>query len=162
LGARVVAIDLLPQSIAIKHPDIEVRQADIMSLEGSQAFDLIINCSTLEHVGVSGRFDSVEDADRDVAAMQRMRGLLKPGGIMLLTLPVGQDAVFAPQHRVYGAQRLPRVLAGYDVVEAMFWCKGDDNCWALCDRERAMAELGSAQYYALGCMTLRSSSDDRV
>lgn len=162
LGARVVSIDLLEQSISIKHDDILFRVSDVMNLDPGVRFDLIINCSTVEHVGLGGRFNSVDDAERDVAAMNRMHSFLKPGGLMLLTLPVGQDAVFAPHHRIYGSKRLPRLLAGYEITESMFWRKDSDKCWVFCDKALALAEPGSVHCYALGCMTLRRLPGDDV
>src|SRR5207245_201498 len=69
----------------------------------SDSFDVILNCSTVEHVGIAGRYGVTESAaDGDLAAMTRLRRWLKPGGVMLLTVPVGHDAVFAPLTRVYG------------------------------------------------------------
>jgi hypothetical protein len=40
---------------------------------------------------------------------------------MLLTIPAGEDAVFAPLTRIYGSQRLPQLLKGYTVEKDIFW-----------------------------------------
>jgi hypothetical protein len=39
---------------------------------------------------------------------------------MLMTIPVGKDGVYLPNHRVYGNIRLPQLLAGYNVVTESF------------------------------------------
>ncbi len=156
LGARVLAIDLMPHDMPCLDPRLEFRQADLMTLnDGEMRFDLVLNCSTVEHVGLSGRYDTVEAPDGDLEAMAKLRRLMKHDGHMLLTLPVGHDAVVRPLHRIYGTIRLPRLLEGYEVVESSFWRKDARNAWIPCTREEAIAEKGHERYYALGAMVLR-------
>jgi SAM-dependent methyltransferase len=155
IGARVLAIDLLPKQFETGYPNIEFRQVDVMSLDKQLGqFDLILNCSTIEHVGLSGRYNATDSPDGDLEAMGKLRQILKPGGTLLLTLPVGQDAVVRPLHRIYGVERLPRLLEGYKVIESSFWRKDERNIWLPCSQAEAMAEVGSDHYYALGCMVL--------
>jgi hypothetical protein len=139
-------------------------QGDILKLPlPKEHFDLVINCSTVEHVGLVGRYDITEScSDGDLEAMARLRELMKASSIMLLTIPVGQDAVFAPLCRVYGEKRLPSLLDGYIVEKEVFWVKDQKNHWALCDKETALTFKASASswdplqnVYALGCFVLR-------
>jgi hypothetical protein len=93
-------------------------------------FDLVINCSTVEHVGLTGRYRVTKRRpDGDSETMARLRDLMKPGGIMLLTIPVGQDAVYSPRHRIYGNERLPRLIEGYCIEKEAFWVKDKQNRW---------------------------------
>lgn len=155
LGARVLAIDLMPRDMPCLDPRLTFRQVDLMTLDDGEApFDLVLNCSTIEHVGLSGRYDTVEAPDGDLEAMAKLRRLMKPNGHMLLTLPVGRDAVVRPLHRIYGAKRLPRLLEGYEVVESSFWRKDARNVWIPCTRDEAVTEEGHERYYALGAMVL--------
>jgi hypothetical protein len=87
--------------------------------------------------------------------MQKLRRLMKPKGIMLMTLPVGQDAVISPLHRIFGPQRLPRLLEGYKIIESLFFRKEVHNVWAACSQREAYTEVGNDHYYALGCMVLQ-------
>lgn len=156
LGARVLAVDLLSRQFPRSYKNIKFRQTDVMTLdEKKNTFDLILNCSTIEHVGLSGRYGALEATDGDIEAMQKLRRLLKPGGHMLLTLPVGQDAVFLPLHRIYGSLRLPRLLEGYRVEESTFWHKSVRNFWTQCQREEVVTEAGNDHYYGLGCMVIQ-------
>jgi SAM-dependent methyltransferase len=158
LGARVLAVDLMPRQFDLTYPNIEFRQADIMDLDESrERFDLILNCSTVEHVGLSGRYGAVESPDGDLAAMRKLRGLMKPEGVMVFTLPVGADAVFKPLHRIYGPERLPRLIEGYRIVESQFLRKKDEDVWTPCEKADALSEIGSERYYALGFMALKKS-----
>ena len=156
LGARVLAIDLMPLQFAPIYSAIEFRQTDVMKLDNSiERFDLVLNCSTIEHVGLGGRYNSTEKPDGDLEAMQKLRRLMKTKGIMLLTMPVGQDAVISPLHRIFGPQRLPRVIEGFQVIESLFWRKVAHNVWMSCSQKEAYAEVGNDHYYALGCMVLQ-------
>jgi hypothetical protein len=84
---------------------------------------------------------------------------------MLLTVPVGQDAVFMPVHRVYGVKRLPRLLDGFEVQEEMFWVKDSENRWFASDKESALRFPASGNstdpslvLYGLGCFVLKKGS----
>jgi SAM-dependent methyltransferase len=159
-GARVLAIDLMPLQFTLSYPCVEFRQADVMELRAEDGlFDLIMNCSTIEHVGLAGRYGSADRLDGDLEAMAKLRSLMAPGGHMILVLPVGQDATFSPFHRVYGPDRLPRLLDGYVVQESSYLRKNERNEWVTCDREDACSVVGSARYYALGAMVLTTDGD---
>lgn len=156
LGARVLAIDLMPLQFVPVYSSIEFCQTDVMQLDDSSvSFDLVLNCSTIEHVGLGGRYNATAAPDGDFAAMQKLQRLMNPQGIMLLTLPVGQDAVISPLHRIYGPQRLPRLLEGYQIIESLFWRKDTHNVWTACSQKEAYAEVGNDHYYAFGCMVLQ-------
>lgn len=155
-GHRVVAVDLEPQSFMFSHEAIEYRQGDLNDMEiGSRAFDQILNCSTVEHVGLEGRYGAVDDADGDLRAMAKLAGALRPEGTMVLSIPVGRDAVYAPYHRVYGERRLAQLIEPFAVVREEFRAKKDSPTWQPVDRETALATQGSAAYYAIGLFVLR-------
>lgn len=156
LGAKVLAIDLMPRQFGA-HPGVEFRQMDVVELSsGEKRFDFIVNCSTIEHVGLAGRYNSKDVKDGDLLAMAYLRTLLTTDGRMALTLPVGRDSVFHPLHRVYGRQRLPRLLNGYEVLEETYWWKTQDDLWEVCTREEALDDIPSEHYYGLGMMVLKS------
>jgi SAM-dependent methyltransferase len=158
-GHEVVALDRLAVVPAFHHERVEFLQADVLDrpLHG-QTFDQILNCSSVEHVGLAGRYGSTDRADGDLEAMTIMREALKPEGRMVMTVPVGRDLVCAPVHRIYGIDRLPRLLAGYAVEEQQFWQKRPGrSIWEQTDRETALATQGSASYYALGLFVLTRS-----
>jgi len=162
---KVTAVDLGPVKWYYTHPGLQFMQGDILKLSlPVKHFSLVINCSTVEHVGLAGRYGvSQDNPDGDIGAMARIRELMEPGGIMLLTIPAGQDAIFAPVSRVYGAQRLPRLLEGYTVEKEAFWVKDNQNRWVTADKDTALnitALAGSwnplKNIYALGCFVLRN------
>src|SRR5664280_274442 len=65
-GARVLAIDLMPLQFSLSYSNIEFRKLDVMDLhEEDGLYDLIMNCSTIEHVGLAGRYGSTDRPDGD-------------------------------------------------------------------------------------------------
>jgi SAM-dependent methyltransferase len=155
-GHDVVALDRVRITPAYCHERVEFRQADILDrpLDG-ETFDQIVNCSSVEHVGLAGRYDSTDAPDGDLEAMAIMREALAPRGRLVMAIPVGRDLVCPPLHRIYGAERLPRLLDGYTVQEEQYWVKAD--AWEPTDRETALATEGSASFYSLGLFVLTRS-----
>jgi SAM-dependent methyltransferase len=155
-GHEVVALDRVKITPDYHHERVEFREGDILDrpLEGER-FDQILNCSSVEHVGLAGRYESSEVPDGDLEAMAIMRETLAPGGRMVMTIPVGCDLVCPPLHRIYGDERLPRLLGGYTVQEEQYWRKG--HAWEPTDRETALATKGSESFYSLGLFVLGRS-----
>ena len=139
-GYSVVAVGL--EDIAPPEGVRYVRR-DIMAVEFDEPFDYILNISTVEHVGL-GRYGDPLDPDGDLKAMRRLKKWMRldGDGVMILTIPVGTDAVVGHYHRVYGAARLPRLLEGYASLQERYWAKADDDSrWLPCAKERALAEV---------------------
>jgi hypothetical protein len=66
-----------------------VRNADVLDLPAEPAYDLIVSVSTLEHVG---RDEQPHEPERAVHAFEHLRGMLRPGGTLFATVPVGYNA----------------------------------------------------------------------
>jgi SAM-dependent methyltransferase len=155
-GFDTTAIDLLPLERPYVHRGLSLVQGDVLkSSYEVESFDLIINCSVIEHVGLVGRYEiDVERRDGDLIAMKRLLDLLRPGGRMLLTIPVGVDTVFFPLHRIYGEQRLPLLLDGWRIVRSEFWTKDDSNRWISVERSTATGRTALAHCFSLGLFVL--------
>jgi SAM-dependent methyltransferase len=170
-GFHVLANDLQEQSFTWQHPNVEFRQGDFLKMElPRNHFDLAINCSSVEHVGVAGRYGITADQDEgDIEVMQRLADVLKPNGRILMTAPCGRDTVMAPWCRVYGSQRLPRLFAPFQVVKESYWVKDSQNRWVFATREAALdfqprndPNDGHGCSYALGCFVLRKNGAGAV
>lgn len=170
-GFHVLANDLQKQSFTWQHPNVEFRWGDFLTLDlPTNHFDIAINCSSVEHVGVAGRYGiSAEQNEGDIQVMQRLADVLKPGGLLLMTAPCGRDAVMAPWCRVYGAQRLPRLFAPFQIVKESYWVKDSQNRWVFATREKALdfqprndPSDGHGCAYALGCFVLRRNDAGEV
>jgi SAM-dependent methyltransferase len=60
-----------------------VTNADVLTWEPPQQYDLIISISTLDHL---------HDLEELIDALRRLRRWLAPGGLLFITLPYGQPA----------------------------------------------------------------------
>lgn len=154
---NVTSIDLGHIERPYLHPKLRFIQGDLLKMTLPDAhFDLILNCSTVEHVGLAGRYGVTEsEPDGDLAAMSRLLRLMKPGAVMLATVPVGRDAVFVPLHRVYGPRRLPMLLRGYAVEKEQYWVKDGLNRWVAVGRDEALNRVPQERCYGLGCFVLK-------
>jgi SAM-dependent methyltransferase len=154
-GNDVVAVDLEEEQYLFRGHRIDYRRGDFNSMDlEPHSFDQVINCSSIEHVGLIGRYGSPDQPDGDIAAMRKMADLLRPGGTMVLSIPVGVDGVYPPWHRVYGENREAKLLAPFRVTADSFWAKLGTGRYEPVDRETAFAQRGSATYYALGLYVL--------
>lgn len=65
-----------------------VVNADVLDVEDPAGFDLILSISTIEHVGWD---EQPRAPERALRAIEHLAGLLRPGGELLVTLPVGYN-----------------------------------------------------------------------
>lgn len=153
-GHDVIALDRVETQPTFIHERVRRVTGDVLDRpELGGLFDQVINCSSVEHVGLSGRYGSSDRSDGDLEAMVVLREALRPGGRMVLTIPVGRDMVCPPLHRIYGEERLPRLLDGFDVAEEQYWARG--STWTSADRTTAIATQGGESFYSLGLFVLR-------
>lgn len=76
-----------------------VVNADVADFETDRRFDLVLAVSTLEHVGLD---EDVQDPQKAARAVERLRSLLKPGGLLWITHPVGYNTELDAQLRSGG------------------------------------------------------------
>jgi len=154
-GHYVVALDRETSSLRYSHERVEIVHSDILDHPlADRHFDQVINCSSVEHVGLPGRYGSNDVSEGDIEAMGILRDMLVPGGRMILTIPVGRDMVCSPLHRIYGEQRLPHLIEGFDLVEQQYWRKDRETGWNQAERAIALATEGSKSFYSLGLFVL--------
>jgi SAM-dependent methyltransferase len=63
-----------------------VLNTDVLDFRPEHLYDLIVSVSTLEHVGWD---EEPRDPERAAGAVERLRELLAPGGLLVVTVPVG-------------------------------------------------------------------------
>jgi SAM-dependent methyltransferase len=155
-GYNVTAVDLTSVDWPYRYPSLVFHQRNIFAMDfAKETFSLILNCSAIEHVGLTGRYNTeLSDRDGDIKAMKLLHEFAAPRGIMLMTIPVGIDSVFAPLHRVYGNERLPLLLEGWRVNEEEYWTKDSTNKWVVNSKREALQWKPTPHCYALGLFSL--------
>jgi hypothetical protein len=93
--------NVLSHYFEVKHDIIDkyehgkgVITQDVTSVETTKRYDLIVSISTLEHVGWDENPDHcawVEDPEKILKAISKLRSLLKPKGKIVITVPLGYN-----------------------------------------------------------------------
>jgi SAM-dependent methyltransferase len=78
-------------------------------------FDAVFSISSFEHDGL-GRYGDPLNPSGDLEAMEKMKSILKPNGLLFLSVPIGADTLVWNAHRVYGPLRLPLLLSGWKLL----------------------------------------------
>jgi SAM-dependent methyltransferase len=65
-----------------------VQNVDIVDFRPADAYDLILSLSTIEHVGFD---EDIEEPDKPVRAVTHLKEFLRPGGELLVTVPLGYN-----------------------------------------------------------------------
>ncbi len=154
LGYEVVGIDFQDR-LANLVSGFTLLRGDYNQLTLNSEFDVVVACSSIEHIGLSGLYGSAEDPFGDLKATKKILDLLVVGGLLFLTIPVGRDAVHKPWHRVYGKERLPSLLSGFEIVHQRFLSKEPNAPWRETSFERALEQPVDLRRYALGELILR-------
>lgn len=98
------------------HERVEVRVQDLSQDTGLKPeFDLVTCLSTIEHVGL-GRYGDPLDPWGDVRLAQNLRKIVRPGGFVVMSFPVGAGCVVFNMHRIYSPLRRSLLFDGYDLV----------------------------------------------
>ncbi len=109
--------------IISSHPLIRATTPD--DFEGHhKVVDAVFSISSFEHDGL-GRYGDQLSPDADLEAMRKTRAMLRPGGYLYLSVPIGRDLLVWNAHRIYGNLRFPLLVAGWERV-AQYGCKRED------------------------------------
>jgi hypothetical protein len=117
LGAsRVTTVDY--GSRTYEHPQLDQVNASFWNQLGDANlnYDVVVSASSLDHDGL-GRYGDPIAPDGDLLTMRLLLRALAPGAKVILSVPVGPDRIIWNLMRIYGKDRLARLIDGYDVVE---------------------------------------------
>ncbi len=159
-GFRVTCLEPLPRASA--DPRIRVLRGDVRRTDLPEGqFDVITCISTLEHIGLPGRYGiTEEDPAGEINAMREMHRLLKPGGRLILTVPFGQYAML-PLNRVYTREGIMRLKGGFqDAAEEFYTIDREGAYVPATSREASESDLRLDGYYALGCFVFTRALHD--
>ena len=137
LGHGVTVVD--PRPHPLRHQNLTHAACVLDELpQPSAPFDAAVALSAVEHFGLEQYgLDAVEER-LDVAALGRLRRLVKPGGLLVLTVPFAEHAAVDDFQRVYDEAGLRELLAGWEVRRSLRVGRIDRLTWQLgaASRER--------------------------
>lgn len=113
-GASVTMVEyqkVISESSLLKTMTVDEFNSD------SNLYDGAISISSVEHSGL-GRYGDPLDPDGDLKSMSVLRDKLKPGSLCFLAVPIGRDQILWNAHRVYGRNRLPLLIDGFELIDS--------------------------------------------
>ena len=150
VGYNVIGMDLRPYPSGF---DLNFHQHDILDPLFHEEFFHAITCiSTLEHIGIGGRYGVKEDLKADRTALIEMHRLLKPKGTLILTIPFGKYKVIKPFTKIYNNLTISRKIAGlFEIEKKEFY----DTNYQRCNWMAVRDVDAKADPYPLCCLKLR-------
>ena len=120
----IEVIDIRPLDKSI--PNVIFRQADLMALPPDlhQYADSISTLHAIEHFGL-GRYGDPIDADGHLKALANIHQILKPGGRLYFSTPIGPQGIIYNAHRVFDLSYLIRLFEKDYYIESISYI--DDN-----------------------------------
>lgn len=127
LGYHVTALDV--REYPFEHPQLTAVASPIGEWDAEPgSFEAALCVSTVEHVGL-GWYGDPKMGDGDRQALDVIAAALRPGGLLVLTVPYGTAGEDALERR-YDRLTLDALLDGWDVVERQIVERADDgNTW---------------------------------
>jgi hypothetical protein len=102
---------------------LEVVRGDLTNLSvlAGQVVESLSCLHVVEHVGL-GRYGDHLDPDGWRAAIENLKGLLTPGGVLYISVPIGRERLRFNAHRIFDAARIalalqPLELLSFSVVD---------------------------------------------
>lgn len=126
-------------------------QADLTNLFFEDASVESLSCMhTIEHIGL-GRYGDPIDVNGDITAAAELSRVVRPGGHLLMVVPVGRARIVFNSHRVYCHDQLLAMFPNFEVLETAL--VRDDRSFS---RNPDAVEF-DAQSYGCGCYLLRKA-----
>lgn len=134
LGHQVTCLDI--EDYIFKHKNLRFVKGDIRKTSfPKNSFDVVTLISTLEHVGMGETsYGGTEESDGDITAMEEIYRILKPKGMILVTLPFGKPKVL-PFLRVYDKERVKRISQGFVIRKEIYMLNTKEN-WEVSTYEK--------------------------
>lgn len=157
VGFTVDGIDLLPSPVL--YEGVEYIHGDFLSMDLKKSYDIVVLCSAIEHIGLEGRFRSSNIKEGDIKTLKKVKQLLNPNGILILTIPYGKEKTIRPLHRVYNktSRLLKYAYDNFEVEVEEFYKNNPENIWVKCEEIEARSVIPSENNYALGLFVFLKS-----
>ncbi|MCK9201234.1 MAG: alpha-1,2-fucosyltransferase [Gallionella sp.] len=151
--SKVVLHDFRPPQVFLSN--LECRSCDLLSL-GYESDSLpAVSCMhTIEHIGLGRYGDSVNPAGDRIATAELVR-VLKPGGLMLFVVPVGQPRLQFNAHRIYSFEQVQTMMQPLELVECSLI---PDNAVQVGMIDNPAPAMINQQQHGCGCFVFRKRS----
>jgi hypothetical protein len=151
---QIEVLDIRPLRKRI--PNVVFRQADVTQLgpDDGVIADSVSCLHALEHFGL-GRYGDAIDPDGHLKGLAGLHAMLRPGGLLYLSVPIGPQRIEFNAHRVFSLSYLINLLEPQFAIEAISYV---DDAGDLFENVNVDAEGISANFgchYGCGIFELR-------
>lgn len=147
LGHDVTVVD--PGGYRLEHARLAVQACRLEELDpGLDGFDAAIAVSSLEHFGRPHYGLEPSDERLDLAATRDLLARVRPGGLLVATVPFGEPSVDDLQ-RTYDLPGLRELLEGWEIAELSAAWQVSPTEWRRGDPEQPEGDAGVALVVAL-------------
>lgn len=127
----------------VKNENFREIRGDLLNLPfGDRSIDSLSCLHVVEHIGL-GRYGDRIDPEGSIKAARELERVLKPGGKLYLSAPVGHERVCFNAHRVFSPKSIQEMFPSLALTE--FSWVDDQNCF------KEHQELESANDFNYGC-----------
>jgi SAM-dependent methyltransferase len=114
-----ISVDIRPLPVAL--PKLECRKGTIIDLPfDDNTVELLTSLCVIEHIGL-GRYGDPLDPDGSRKAFKEIKRVIKPGGHLLISLPLSQTScLLYNAHRVFERNDVLSNLNGFRLVEELY------------------------------------------
>jgi hypothetical protein len=135
LGHDVTIVD--PRAQPLRHRNLSHAACRLDELPaGGEPFDAAVVLSAVEHFGLEHYGVGGADDRLDLAAMATLRELVRPGGLLVLTVPFAAQPSVDDFQRVYDEAGLAELLRGWAIETSLRAGRVDRLTWELGEPSR--------------------------
>ncbi len=129
LGHDVTIVD--PRAHPLAHPNLTHAACRLDELAAGEPFDAAVVLSAVEHFGLEHYGLDAIDERADLAAMARLCELVRPGALLVLTVPFAAQPAVDDFQRVYDEPGLAELLRGWTAQTSLRAGRVDRLTWEL-------------------------------
>ncbi len=129
MGYKVTGVDI--QDYVLRHSNLEFIKGDFLKIGFKRKFDCVTVVSSVEHVGL-GFYGDEMDMNGDLKTMEKIRKILKPQGILIITIPFG--CFSSSWERSYDEKGLKGLLKRFRIIHSEYYVKYQDT-WIEVNKE---------------------------
>lgn len=148
----IEVVDIRPITATI--PGVVFRQADLMNAPADLrgCCDSLSCLHALEHFGL-GRYGDPINPQGHRDGLANLASMLRPGGVLYLSVPIGQERVEFNAHRVFGPRALATLAGQIGLnLQGFSWMVPGQTLMTSTRFEEDLQQLDSCRY-ALGIFT---------
>ena len=132
MGYNVIGLDKRPYDLLnnLRFENFYFVDQDIRkTFYIDNVFDAVTAISSVEHIGLRGRYGQNDDPLGDITALREIKRILKLNGVCILTVPFGQAKIIKPYLRIYDTNQLNLLTIGFEIEVEEYYCLDKNGDW---------------------------------